>query len=95
MGATPSTVRTITVEDFGEASYESDMPMKHLNKIMGAARDSDLEALQEGLAAFTVSWPFDSCGEASDPVAWGELKRSEFNALSKAILTDLGSLGNE
>ena len=94
MGATPeTTIRQITVEDHGKATYESDMPMKHLNKIMSSAKDSDLEGLQEGLASFTISWPFD--GDASDPADWGELKRSEFNALSKAILEDLGSLGNE
>ena len=93
MGATPSTVQTVNVEGHGSASYESDMPMKHLNKIMSSARDSDLEGLQEGLAAFTLSWPFD--GDATDAADWGELKRSEFNALSTAILTDLGSLGNE
>jgi hypothetical protein len=93
MGATPSTVRQITVEDHGQASYESDMPMKHLNKIMNAAKDSDLEGLQQGLASFTLSWPFD--GDATEAADWGELKRSEFNALSKAILEDLGNLGNE
>lgn len=90
MGA--STIQTIKVKA-GEASYESDMPMKHLNKIMRAARESDLEELQAGLAAFTVSWPYD--GEPSDPEAWGELKRTQFNEITKAILEDLGQLGNE
>jgi hypothetical protein len=100
MGATPettdesTTVRTITLADGkGEATYESDMPMKHLNQIMDAARDNDLGELQAGLAAFTLSWPFD--GEPSDVAAWGELKRTDFNAMSRGILKDLGTLGNE
>ncbi len=94
MGATTTTIRTISLKlGKGDATYESDMPMKHLNRIMRAAREDNLDELIEGLAAFTVSWPFD--GEPSDPEAWGELPRTRFNELTKAILADLGALGNE
>jgi hypothetical protein len=52
--------------------------------------------LIEGLAAFTLSWPYDDfAGDCSDPEAWGELPRLKFNELTKAILSDLGQLGNE
>jgi hypothetical protein len=91
MGAN-STIQTVKLKK-GEATYESDMPMKHLNQIMRAARENDLEELQAGLAAFTLSWPYD--GDSDDPEAWGDLKRTQFNELTKAILEDLGALGNE
>ena len=94
MGAT-TTIQTVTLEA-GEATYESDMPMKHLNRIMRAAREDNLDELIVGLAAFTLSWPYDElAGEPSDPEAWGELPRTKFNELTKAILADLGALGNE
>ena len=94
MGAA-TTIQTVTLEA-GEATYESDMPMKHLNRIMRAAREDNLDELIEGLAAFTISWPYDeAAGDCSDPEAWGELKRTQFNELTKAILADLGALGNE
>jgi hypothetical protein len=94
MGAT-TTIQTVSLAK-GEATYESDMPMKHLNRIMRAAREDNLDELIEGLAAFTISWPYNSAaGEPGDPEAWGELKRTQFNELTKAILADLGALGNE
>ncbi len=93
MGATPSdTTRTVET-DSGDVTYESDMPMKALNKIMRAGKDSDLEALQEGLSEFVLSWPFE--GEPSDVEAWGELKRSQFNEVTAGVLGDLGEMGNE
>ena len=92
MGATPSdTTRTVEA-DAGDVTYESDMPMKALNKIMRAAKDSDLEALQEGLSEFVITWPFE--GDPSDVEAWGELKRTQFNDVTSTVLGDLGELGN-
>lgn len=91
MGAN-STIRTIDT-DKGEVSYDSDMPMRALEGIMGAANTGNLTALMEGLSEFVTAWPYDS--DPAELESWRDLKRSEFNAVTTAVVQDIGDLGNE
>jgi len=91
MGAN-STIRTVETEK-GDVKYDSDMPMRALENIMGAADSGNLTALMEGLAEFVQAWPFE--GDPDDLEAWRDLKRSEFNAITTAVVGDIGELGNE
>lgn len=76
----------------GDIDYEEDMPMGALRRIMAAANSGDLELMIEGYSKFVSAWPF--AGDPSDPEAWDDLKRSEFNAITSEIVADLASLGN-
>lgn len=91
MGAN-STLRKVET-DHGDIEYDSDMPMYALENIMGAADSGNITGLMEGLAAFVTAWPFD--GDSADIEAWRKLKRSEFNAVTTAVVKDIGDLGNE
>lgn len=86
-------LRTVDVEGFGKATYDSDMPIGLLRGLLTGASEGDLGELIENLAGFVTEWPFE--GDPSDPAAWDGLRRSEFNVLVKAVTGDLGSLGEE
>lgn len=91
MGAN-STIRTVET-DFGEVTYDSDMPMSALEGIMGAADSGNLTGLMDALAEFVEGWPFE--GDPSETDSWRKLKRSQFNAITTAVVKDIGELGNE
>lgn len=83
-------VRTVKTEK-GDIKYDGDMPVKALKGLFGAATDSNIDGIIEALSAFVIDWPFE--GEPSDPKAWDDLRRTEFNAVVKGVMEDLGSLG--
>lgn len=90
------TIRTVNIEGKGALTYESDMPMGAIRGLMAGANDEkgvDLGVMIEALSGFVLSWPFK--GEPSDPEAWDALKRSEFAAVTKAVVEDFGKLGEE
>lgn len=89
MGATIRKVKTKA----GEVAYDSDMPMRSLEAILSAAQTGDLKSLMQGLAEFVTEWPFE--GDPSDIEAWRDLRRSEFNSVTSAVIEDIGELGNE
>lgn len=80
-----------------EVTYNANMPMRHLKKLLGGATDSDLNEIVAGLTQFVISWGFtDENGkplDPTDPEAWDDLGRLEFNATLRGITEDLGSLG--
>lgn len=90
MGA--DAIRRVETEK-GEIAYDSDMPMRSLESIMAAANSGDLASLMGGLAVFVKEWPFE--GDPGDIEAWRDLRRSEFNAVTTAVIKDIGDLGNE
>ena len=91
MGAS-TTIREVEI-DQGSVSYESDMTMGALADLMDAGNEGDITALSAAMAGFITAWPFT--GKPSDKKAWRGLKRSEFNALTQAVMKDLGEQGNE
>lgn len=91
MGAS-TTIRTVEIAQ-GEVSYESDMEMDALANLMEAGNTGDLREISGALSGFILSWPFK--GDPTKPADWGKLKRSEFNAVTKGVMEDLGDLGNE
>ena len=86
-------IRTVNIEGKGAIEYDSDMPMKALEGLMTGANESSIHDMIEGLAVFVISWPFE--GDPSDPEAWGELRRTEYNAAVTAVVEDLGQLGED
>lgn len=83
-----------TVEtEFGPVEYDSDMPVGSLRKLFGAASTGDLGSIIEGLSSFVTSWPFK--GAPSNPDNWDKLRRSEFGAVTTAVMQDLGESGEE
>lgn len=90
MGAT--TIRTVEIEQ-GSVSYESDMTMGALADLMDAGNEGDITGLSAAMAGFVTAWPFK--GKPTDAKAWRNIKRSEFNALTQAVMQDLGEQGNE
>lgn len=91
MGAS-TTIRTVEIEQ-GEVSYESDMEMDALADLMEAGNTGDLREISSALSGFILSWPFK--GDPKKAADWGQLRRSEFNAVTKGVMEDLGELGNE
>lgn len=87
MGAS---TRKVNIEA-GVVKYDSDMPMGALRGLLAAANEGDLGALMDSMGKFVVEWPF--AGDPSDPEAWDALRRSEFNALTEAVMQDLGDSG--
>ena len=79
--------------DAGDIAYDSDMPMRALEAMMSAGDTGNLVGLMEGLSAFVVEWPFE--GDPSDIEAWRNLRRSQFNDVTTAVVKDIGDLGNE
>lgn len=89
MGAAIREVKT----EAGQVAYDSDMPMRSLEAILTAAQTGDLAALMGGLSEFVTEWPFG--GDPSDIEAWRDLRRSQFNQVTQAVIEDIGELGNE
>lgn len=85
--------RTVNIEGKGAIVYDSDMPMKALEGLMTGAAESSIGEMVEGLSQFVESWPFE--GDPSDPDAWLELRRTEYNAAVTAVVEDLGQLGED
>lgn len=90
MGA-PTTIQTVEY-DGGEIAFNTDMPMRSLVGLMSAANEGDLEALIESMASFVTAWPLDS--DPTDPEAWLDLPRTQFNDITEAVMTGLGDSGN-
>ena len=84
-------IRTVALPNGEEAAYDSDMPMGALRQMLGASTEGDLGGLIESLTSIVVSWTYG--GEPSNPEDWDALRRSEFNAIVKAVVEDLGALG--
>lgn len=84
-------IRTVEVEEHGEATYDSDMPMGALRGLLGAASDGSLDGLIGSLSLIVKSWPFE--GDPAKEGDWDLVKRTEFNALVTAVVEDLGTLG--
>lgn len=85
-------IRTIELPA-GEATYDSDMPMGVLRKMLGASEEGDLGGLVEAMTGIVQTWPYE--GDPSNVEDWDSLRRSEFNGLIKGVVTDLGELGEE
>jgi hypothetical protein len=85
-------IRTVDTKD-GDVVYDSDMPIKSLKSVMGAGKTGDLDDIIKGFKDFIVSWPYE--GDPTDPEAWDELRRSQFNNVVTGVMEDLGELGNE
>ena len=83
-------IRTIALPE-GEATYDSDMPMGVLRKMMSSSTEGDLGGLVEAMTGIVLSWPY--AGEPTDAEAWDDLKRTQFNGLVKGVVEDLGALG--
>jgi hypothetical protein len=83
-------IRTVPTEK-GDIQYNSDMPVRALKGLLGSS--GDMDGIISNLAVFVTAWPFE--GEPSDPEAWEDLARSEFNTTVKAVMEDLGKLGEE
>lgn len=77
--------------DGGNVSYDSDMPIGALRKIVRASSKGDFDALIAGLTGFVTSWSFP--GTPSDESAWDSLKRSQFNAVVTAVTGNLAAQG--
>lgn len=82
-----------TVEALGkEVTYDPDMPMGAIRGLMKAGEDSNIEGMMTALQKIVLSWDFDG-----DPTAgieaWDNLRRSEFLAITAAVMEDMGSLG--
>ena len=74
--------------------YDADMPIGVLEDLEDAASEGGgLKQVREGLSAFVTAWTYG--GEPSNPDAWRNLRRSQFQAITEAILADLTELGNE
>ncbi len=84
-------IRTVEVGEFGEATYDSDMPIGALRGLLSAASESDFGLLIKSLSLFVESWPFE--GDPTSVEDWDLLKRTQFNDLVTAVVEDLGSLG--
>lgn len=85
-------IRRVDIEA-GQVAYDSDMPMHALEAIMAASDSGNLTGLMEGLSEFVTEWPFE--GDPSELDAWRNLRRTQFNAVTSAVVTDIGELGNE
>ena len=77
----------------GTLEYDADMEIGYLEGLFSAADSVDLSIIRENLAHIVVSWSFD--GDPTDPEDWRKLRRSEFNAILKGVMEDLGDLGEE
>lgn len=86
-------LRTVTVGEHGVATYDPDMPMGTLRRLLSAGTDGDLNTMIESMAQLVVSWPFNDKGDPTDVEAWDKLRRSEFMALAQAVVEDMGKLG--
>lgn len=84
-------LRTVQVAEKGSATYDPDMPMGTLRGLLKAGGTGDLEGMIESLAGIIKSWPFK--GSPSNPEDWDMLRRSEFMALTSAVVEDMGTLG--
>lgn len=86
-------IRTVQVEEFGPLKYDADMPIGALRGLMASSKEQDIGGMLEALAGFVTEWPFK--GDPSDASSWDGLRRSEFAATTKALMEDLGELGEE
>lgn len=83
-------LRKVEYKD-GTLTYDNDMSMGALRKLMSAGREGDLELMIEAYTGIIASWPYK--GDPSDPEAWDSIKRSEFMALNEALMEDLQEQG--
>lgn len=75
----------------GEVKYDSDMPMGVLKALMKAGTTGDLGGMQESLTELVTEWCYD--GDPTEVEAWDNLRRTQFQALTEAMMEDLASLG--
>jgi hypothetical protein len=89
MGAV--TLRKVETEH-GSIEYDSNMTMGALKALTSAADDGDLAAIMAAMSQIVHSWPYE--GDPQTVEAWDGLRRTEFNALTRAVMEDLGEQGN-
>ena len=87
----PENIREVKVKNGDIATYDSDMPMGVMKKLLGAARNGNLDGLISSLSKFIVSWPYE--GDPANEESWDAVTRTQFNSLVGAVTDDLGSLG--
>lgn len=83
-------MRTVTT-DKGEITYDDDMRIGALRGLFSSAKSGDLDVLVESLSGIVDEWYRDS--DPQDDSEWNDLRLSEFQAITTAILEDLGGLG--
>lgn len=83
-------MRTVTT-DKGEVTYDDDMRIGALRGLFSSAKSGDIDVLVKSLSGIVFEWYLDS--DPQDDSNWDELRMSEFQAITTAILTDLGGLG--
>ena len=77
--------------DGGVMTYDADMRMGDLRKLLASGQSGDLEAIVDAFTGIIHSWPYK--GDPQDAEAWDDLRRSEFMALTEAMMEDLQLLG--
>lgn len=83
-------MRTVNT-DKGDITYDDDMHVGSLRGLFSSAKSGDIDVLIESLAGIVTEWYHD--GDPQDSEAWDGLRLSEFQAITSAIMTDLGGLG--
>lgn len=83
-------MRTVQAEK-GEITYDDDMHVGSLRGLFSAAKSGDIDLLIESLSDIVTGWYHD--GDPQEPEAWDDLRLSEFQAITSAIMEDLGGLG--
>lgn len=71
--------------------YDPDMPMGVIKNLTKAGQESDIGSMMEGLRQLVNEWDFD--GDPKDMASWDALRRSEFLAITSAVMEDMGKLG--
>lgn len=83
-------MRTVTT-DKGEITYDDDMRVGALRGLFSSAKSGDLDALIDSLSDIVAEWHYE--GDPQDAEQWDQLRLSEFQEITSAIMTDLGGLG--
>lgn len=80
------------VEALGKSvEYDPDMPMGTIKGLLAAGETGNLTQMIDALTGMVTKWDFD--GDPSEVASWDALRRSQFTAITTAVMEDMSKLG--